>query len=947
MDCVNDGIGCGPSDNTGILASDRPWDLPLVERLLRELSRMFRGGGVGVGGHDYCADLNDKSVIAGGMDSTGLANVRWGSGEDVIKCLNTLTITRHDALFTLHNLRYGVAEGYSFTAIAKDSQKTQQSNECGFGIHDVKVDLVGFLDDKIRQFTDGLGDKTAEGRQGFLEGKIPALQFHGEIMDEFNKLNDAHTLYISPLDMFTWTLPICFDTGLLGDRQVLWLCNLHMEVVYTELYGRATTQGSSGDEIIEIDGMNVIEWLKFMVSNDGPLKGFYSDRNQRINQAFFVSDSIQIPLSYRSPPKKQYIDITLSNGQKARVNWLVRFLDYSPSLEGRGVSKGLSWRTYNALVNLNEKFDYVLDIERNLLHRDMASIWNVTSSSGDVEMDKAITPIVHTLNTIRAKQQLPAAAAAESIQVAGGELLNIRLNDKYFHRSSRRAGNEASLAGRRRRRPQSAAGAFWNYNGPIRWKIDGDVAVVVIPTFLIQPDQPATSAASNDEFLYLPVLFEVQRAARSRNVTRILLDLSANSGGYVISSMAALWHFVDSPQDICQPQSKHMTQHWQLWVQSFASHWNESVAAGIKSAGEEELGSMPFLREKFNDLRILYKYASHIIPAFGDFSSELRWIDDTLEGLENLSLKERRYAVERILMNREFIHGDHAEEISPPGGWYPFLPHELLASSPSSGKSADQLSEYTHPRRLRWGPQYSEYSIQGDWTFCREEVLPRMAEIQRRIDPEWQRGYWSKIAILTDGGCGSACSMFAMGLQLYGKATAYTFGGLAHHPMTVSAFTGGNVENYARVWPKINLAAHLGHWATFGQAKWSLLNDLDWVNFATAFPTRATATFNWNMAFHRALGHHALPIQWYVIPSHRHIHSWPRDSTTRQDIYEEIASRDWQADLNNPQYPHLGYCRTHGATPEVDDVAKAAVERYFWPPPPPPPVAPSRLLRRH
>ncbi|KAF4725701.1 hypothetical protein FOZ62_016322 [Perkinsus olseni] len=176
--------------------------------------------------------------------------------------------------------------------------------------------------------------------------------------------------------------------------------------------------------------------------------------------------------------------------------------------------------------------------------------------------------------------------------------------------------------------------------------------------------------------------------------------------------------------------------------------------------------------------------------------------------------------------------------------------------------------------------------------------------------------------------------MFAMGLQLYGKATAYTFGGLAHHPMTVSAFTGGNVENYARVWPKINLAAHLGHWATFGQAKCSQLNDLDWVNFATAFPTRATATFNWNMAFHRALGHHALPIQWYVIPN----------------IYEDIASRDWQTDLDNPQYPHLGYCRTHGATPKVDDDdAKAAVERYFWPPPPPPPppIAPSRLLRRH
>ncbi|EER15783.1 hypothetical protein Pmar_PMAR009900 [Perkinsus marinus ATCC 50983] len=325
-------FGCSHTSNNHayLLISDKPWNLPLVERLLRELGKIFDDDDNTK--IDYCADLNDKSIIAG-MDSTGLANIRWGIGEDVMKCLNTLTITRHDALFTLHNLRYGVAEGYSFTSIAKDATKSEESNKCGFGIYDVKVDLVKFLDNKIYQFTDKLDKEvSSEEREAFLEDTIPSLKFHSEIMDEFNKLNDAHTLYISPYDMFIYTLPICFDTDLAegggggNDRQVILLCNLHMEVMYMELLGHGTTEmASSGDEIIEID-----------------------DSNQRINQAFFVGDSIQIPLSYRSPPKKHSIDITFSN-------------DYTPALkEDAHGGSGLTRRTYNALVNLNEKFDYII-----------------------------------------------------------------------------------------------------------------------------------------------------------------------------------------------------------------------------------------------------------------------------------------------------------------------------------------------------------------------------------------------------------------------------------------------------------------------------------------------------------------------------------------------------------------------------------------------------------
>ncbi|KAF4669570.1 hypothetical protein FOL47_002455 [Perkinsus chesapeaki] len=585
------------------------------------------------------------------------------------------------------------------------------------------------------------------------------------------------------------------------------------------------------------------------------------DKNQRINQAFFISDSIQLSLAYRSPPKKHYIDITFKNGNKAKVNWLVRFLDYSPSLEKYGIKDGLSWRPYNALVNLNEKFDYVLEIEHGLLHRDMASIWDVTSSSGDKEMDKAVSPIIKSLNEMRQEDLL-------ELEVAGFLGKNRHLNDTYFTRKNTNNRSEAAAAALTRL--SSTYRALWNYNGVIRWKIEGYTVIVIIPTFLI----PNQGDKSSDEFLYLPVLFEIQQAAKLRNITRILIDLSANSGGYVLSSMAALWHFVDSPEDVCQPQSKHMTKHWRLWVESFASDWEGSVKAAINWAGDR-LGDMSFITQKFEELKILYKYAVHIIPDFRDFSSELKWIEKTLVSLASLSWEERKEAFKRILIDREFIHGKHAKEIAPEGGgWYPFTQDELLVSG-HNVTFKPSLKQYTNPDTFKWGPQYSYYSEKGDWTFCRKEVLPRMDKLKLN-NKEWQRGYWRDIAILSDGGCGSACSMFAMGLHMYGKATSYTFGGIADEPMSVSAFTGGNVESYAKVWPKVNFAAHLGNWATFGKAKWSELNDLDWVNYATAFPTRATATFNWNMAFHRGLGDKALPIQWYRVPSHRHIDRWAR-----------------------------------------------------------------------
>ena len=50
--------------------------------------------------------------------------------------------------------------------------------------------------------------------------------------------------------------------------------------------------------------------------------------------------------------------------------------------------------------------------------------------------------------------------------------------------------------------------------------------------------------------------------------------------------------------------------------------------------------------------------------------------------------------------------------------------------------------------------------------------------------------YWSKMVIVTDGTCGSACSLFSSKMGYYGAATLVSVGGIFGHVAETSSFTG-------------------------------------------------------------------------------------------------------------------------------------------------------------
>ena len=75
---------------------------------------------------DPCWKLNR---MAGGYESL-LGDIYYTSITDLKKCLLGLKITNYKALWTLHNLHFGIAEAYSFTDIATEQGRSSRVALC-------------------------------------------------------------------------------------------------------------------------------------------------------------------------------------------------------------------------------------------------------------------------------------------------------------------------------------------------------------------------------------------------------------------------------------------------------------------------------------------------------------------------------------------------------------------------------------------------------------------------------------------------------------------------------------------------------------------------------------------------------------------------------------------------------------------------------------------------
>ena len=118
------------------------------------------------------------------------------------------------------------------------------------------------------------------------------------------------------------------------------------------------------------------------------------------------------------------------------------------------------------------------------------------------------------------------------------------------------------------------------------------------------------------------------------------------------------------------------------------------------------------------------------------------------------------------------------------------------------------------------------------------------------------------------------------------------------------------MEEYDNFWPGIAFGARAGRLASLAQASYSKAHEKSWVSHPIAFPTRARARFNWNMMFVRAMGPHALPRQFYIIPGRKHFNRWGSDEQSMAELYDEIVGiRDWASIPSQ-------FAATHGQCPK-------------------------------
>jgi len=132
---------------------------------------------------------------------------------------------------------------------------------------------------------------------------------------------------------------------------------------------------------------------------------------------------------------------------------------------------------------------------------------------------------------------------------------------------------------------------------------------------------------------------------------------------------------------------------------------------------------------------------------------------------------------------------------------------------------------------------------------------------------------FSKILLLTDGLCGSACSLFISKLRFYGLGANVATGGLFNQVMETSTFAGGAVLQ----------------WNSF-------LAEVDSASSFSSLPTSASMSFNYLELY---LGNSTTPRQYLRYPAEFRLNIWRIDNEDLEAVYNSTASFFSNSAYNN------------------------------------------------
>lgn len=853
-------------------------------------------------------------------------------------CMQNAKISHANAIWTLHNLHFGIAETYSFTDISVDSAASTQTNACNYKLHAVKVDLVGAIKSQIALYNARLTPMTTEQVDAYLNEERPAYEFHAGLVRLMNKLHDAHTSYATPFDMFRVYFPLNFGSRMEGGRQVIYLRYStdtatpigRLAYVHRRIFGAVPLDARyNGQVVTQVNGIDALEFLKQLVGEEGPLAATYQQMEQRLNAFVFSTPLLVLSQVVATLPDYDSIRLRFADGSEFTVNLLGQFADRSTS-PYYSVPNLRSTEALSSFMHTNEAFSAFLKLDEEaeskkptlwkyasaaasgpgnmgprLMSRAGAQNWGLISKKHKAMLDPVKNMAKDNILNV------PMVVDEDALILGDEEPVRAEHDPAVFARMI-----EAAVAASN---PVSAGSVAFTQVGGMSYGFTGDTVVVRIPSMV-----PEERFGGDDQFYFFPDFVRIQQDAKSRGITRLVVDVTNNGGGYVISAYALLWYLMADTTRICAPLRKRITDNWEVWIESFGDGLNAIVDKHMASKGASLAGQIdPIFKEIVNLVTLVYDGFGYTYDVIGPVSKQVALSRVAAEKAAIIALSTDAAKAARIvsyIKQKKFLPDEapFKQNLMPYAGFCPFDPYEITQLDTRARPFSPLLDNYKKPQTKRWG-RPAKYSQPGEYSFC-FNVMQDMPSVARG----YESGYWTQVSFVSDGTCGSACALFTQGIQTNGDAVAFTYGGVAGTAMDVASFAGGNVEEYDSFWPNLAFAAKLGHLASLGAAPWSEAHEHTWVAHPIAFPTKASARFNWNMMFVEAMGDDALPRQFYLIPGRKHFDFWASTDVELADLYAQIAAIPNWADVP-PQF-----ASTHGQCPrEATPFAERQTRRVF------------------
>lgn len=840
---------------------------------------------------------------------------------DVKACLDTFRISGELAYHTLASVEHGVLDLYSFERIAADSTASKQALQggCKMKVHEVKVDLRGRIDDLRRWVMQQLGLDESLPSEALLDDvnkdrTVPAAPFHQELGQLFRSLHDAHTLYIEPwasnFEAFQY-----YHVGPIG-RSAL---------ARIRVRPPAQTDGTPVVELEDAAGKwsrveavgEGVEPFMWLTDQADELEGNYKSLGARVNAYLSSWGSGIFPLMGMGLPAHNEVEFLLQGGQRTRLQVWVKpessWLSRTNFDQTMNTSVGNGWALTHKWLHAHLMMDDTKRQQAMQLVADEIMKFPEEAPLFDPATDVSIHPDLPAGHSRQDKKPgwQPHREYREPLQQLHKLYQlqqSVKVQDPEEVEIMRRLGEDVTEIGRHPPSTDTRWPQFIAYNLPSKKAV-----VLKVTTFM-----PLVSLQDPTQFLTywlggLTTLYD--QIVNQASADRLILDLSDNGGGVVeLANLLVMLIAprLDTPEKLCSVYAARLEEFWRDWLKSFGGKWDDVV----KSAKERTGAELEGLVTRLVDLGLLERsLGTYAAPVPLDLNKLRRLLAE----VKNLPDKDKRDRIVRALEERtafvpetirQLLTGKEMKE-----GWYPFTGDVV---DPSNGKPFDPpMKPYFDQVQHQWGPTSNAYSsrflMACTWPF--DNGLDFLLWMNSRSITA-AKHQWKELAVLTNGQCGSACSAVATKLQMAEGATVFTYGGVPGERMDVSAFAGGNVEDYGAFWPRVLYATLIGD-VIYGpstpigkrlrQPGPRERNEAH--TLLLPLPSQATTRFNFNMLFMREFGPEALPREWYVVPAHKQYQEWhvtsPVDMTTWPNLfglYKKISEEDWAGLRNNPEW---------------------------------------------